>query len=215
MKRLPLFFVWILPVSYWSRVRSRFTAACPLASFVTCSVSHMDKGHMSLKILFDMSSSPWHNASKGTRGPVRAVVLKMTWFVFSRGCWKRFFHLLLHQNVHFYEFPLLRSLPWVARTFRKFESKTFYSTVPLLQYHWYQYPLSIKARPPNGIAELVSSIYMVLGLWLRKKRGVNVYLTWFRNGMFQFRIPMKNRAPLTHSPPGHSLLQRRIGGPTG
>lgn len=160
MKRLPCFFIWILPVSHWSRVRSRFTAACPLASFVTCSLTHRQRSH----VLEDSVSSPWHNTSKSTMGPVRAVVLKMTWFVFSRGCWKIFFHLTLHQNVHFSEFPLLPSLPQVAWTFRKLESKKFYAKVPLLQYHGYQYPFLIKARPPNGIAGLLSSMYMVLDL---------------------------------------------------
>lgn len=131
----------------------------------------------------------------------QAIVLKMTWFFFSRGCWKIFFHLLLHQNVLFYEFHLLPSLPQVTWAFTSFESKTFYSTVPLMQYHWYQYPLLIKARPPNGIAGLLSATYMVLGLQVGKR---SVYLSWFRNGMSQFRIPTKTCAPLTHFPPRHS-----------
>lgn len=75
-----------------------------------------------------------------------------------------FFHLLLKKNVLFYDFHLLLSLPQVVWTFRKSVSKIFYSTVPLLQYHWYQYPLVIKARPPNDIGGWLSSMYMVLGL---------------------------------------------------
>lgn len=204
MKRLPHFLSGFcqFPVGL-GRVGSGsgFTAACPLASFVTGSLIHRQRSHVledSIRYI-KQSLTSWIKKYYGTS---QSRQLFSRWPDFSSvGDAGRYSFICFSSKMSFSMSSHLHpSLPQVAWTFRKFESKTFYSTVLLLQYHWYQYPLLIKARPPNDIAGLLSSMYMVLGLEVGKKRRVSVYVMWFRNGMFNLESPLK---PI-FSPPVHS-----------
>lgn len=129
-------------------------------------ISAPDKGQMSLKILLDTSSSPWHHVSKSTVGPVRGGSCSPDDLIFL--------HWEMLENI----LPFA-SLPKCPFFWAPFSSLLFHMACEHLwglkarhfipQFHYHnvtgtsiQYLIS--RRPQNSFAGLLWSVCVVLGL---------------------------------------------------